>query len=265
MFKIIIDHRENDLKKSFPVSDTIEYQNLPIGDIKVIYDNQLFLLIERKTLPDLMASIGDGRYREQKLRIKSQNIPSHRVLYLLEGDILSIAGNSKVYYGMIINTMMRDKFHVFRTLTTEETIHFISRLETKLLKDPKKILGDLYQNQNSDPTSNQNNKQTNPNSLEQQYLETIKLKKKDNMTPRLCSILQLSQIPGCSRKVATLIIDKYQTLAKIIENANQIEDIKEKIKIISELKIPLENNKERKIGGVLGKRILDYLGCLEII
>jgi len=300
MLKIIIDNREMELKKAFPQSKTIQYENLPIGDIKVMYDNRLYLLIERKTLTDLIASIGDGRYREQKIRIQSQNISPHRVIYLLEGDINTINhtnANIKLYYGMVINTMLRDKYHVFRTLSINETIHFISRLESKLLSEPSKIIGDLYlhknnlennnlennnlennnlennnlennnlENNNLENNNLENNSLENSNleksDIEQRYLESIKLRKKDNMTPRMCSILQLSQIPGCSRKVATIIIEKYKTIVNLINQVSQEEKDINKINMLSELKMTIENNKERKIGKVLSKRILEYLGII---
>lgn len=259
--KLIIDNRENDLKKFFPESETVEYQNMEIGDMKYTYQGKTFLLIERKTLPDLIASVNDGRYREQKLRIKHQHIPPYRVMYLLEGELMEIPGNSKTYYGMVINTLMRDKFYVFRTFNTEETVQLMSRIKIKLETDPKKIIGDLLTIDENQNEGNQNNQ-----GLEGEYLESIKLKKKDNMTPRMCSILQLSQIPGCSRKVATIIIDKFETIVKIIQAVSEKEIPKDKIKVISELTFSSKNAKnevkERKIGPVLGERIITYLGLI---
>ena len=39
------------------------------------------------------------------------------------------------------------------------------------------------------------------------YCETIKLKKKDNLTPLICQQLQLTQIPGVSVKIAEKITE----------------------------------------------------------
>jgi threonine dehydrogenase-like Zn-dependent dehydrogenase len=44
------------------------------------------MIIERKTLADLLASIKDGRYEEQSHRLKyASGFPSHNVLYIIEG------------------------------------------------------------------------------------------------------------------------------------------------------------------------------------
>ena len=45
-----------------------------------------FLIIERKSLSDLIASIKDGRYNEQSYRlIHSSGLYRHHIVYLIEG------------------------------------------------------------------------------------------------------------------------------------------------------------------------------------
>ena len=46
--KLIIDHREKDLKEHFKSYDNIFFQNLEVGDIQFEYEDKLVLLIERK-------------------------------------------------------------------------------------------------------------------------------------------------------------------------------------------------------------------------
>ena len=71
---LIIDNREKHLiellKKRYPEL-VFSIQQLDIGDIHVLYKGILVVVIERKTIADLIASIKDGRYREQKLRLKA--------------------------------------------------------------------------------------------------------------------------------------------------------------------------------------------------
>ena len=127
---LVIDNREKDLKASFP---TAIYKNLDLGDIEIKYtDNdgneQLFLLIERKTMSDLISSVNDGRYREQKKRLLDSNIPKQKIMYLLEGHIDDIPGHMKTLFGMIINTLFRDKLQIIRFEDIEETIYFIKRI-----------------------------------------------------------------------------------------------------------------------------------------
>ena len=92
--KLIIDNRECSLieKLSLKNSESIQIQQLPLGDIIIgeSFENPL-IIIERKTFNDLFASLKDGRYDEQTLRLRfSSNIHCHNIIYLLEGTISSL-------------------------------------------------------------------------------------------------------------------------------------------------------------------------------
>jgi ERCC4-type nuclease len=256
--KLVIDNREKDLKAVFPEA---EFKNLDIGDIEIKYiDNsgntQLFLLIERKTMCDVIASVNDGRYREQKKRLLESNIPRDKIMYLLEGHIDDIPGQMKTLFGMLINTVFRDKLKVIRFECIEETIYFIKRITEKIKNNDTSIL---------DQTQNQE-QSTESNNLE--YLSTIKLKKKDNLSPYNCSLLQLSQIPGLSLPNAQVIIDKYKSIANLIKCYYEIEDEDKRYKLLSELETGsttlTETGKKRKLGKVLSERIYKYLFNISI-
>jgi len=71
----------------------MEVKNLDIGDI-IIYNGSYKLIIERKTINDLVSSIKDGRYREQKMRLLSyrkKNTNHKNNLICIEGYELSTA------------------------------------------------------------------------------------------------------------------------------------------------------------------------------
>ena len=79
---IKIDYREKklipiiqSLNNDYNFNINIEVENLPIGDI-IIYDKRgnEKLIIERKTLNDLAASIRDGRYSEQSFRLENNSL-----------------------------------------------------------------------------------------------------------------------------------------------------------------------------------------------
>jgi crossover junction endonuclease MUS81 len=277
---LIIDHREKDLKKIFP---SAEYKNLDLGDIHIKFKDSdtTFLLIERKTMKDLIASINDGRYREQKKRLLESGIPRDRIVYLLEGKIDDIPGHTKTLFGMIINTLFRDHIHVIKFDNIEETSFFIKRIMKKLEEnDPHLMPKNLHNNtdtsqktenteKNGDENANENhvtdeNTNHNNDSNDQdtkttlEYLSTIKLKKKDNMTPQNCSILQLAQIPGLSVQNAKIIIDKYGSMANLVNTYYQVDKDK-RINMLSELEIPISNGKKRKLGKVLSERVCNYL------
>ncbi len=229
---------------------------------------EFFTIIERKTMKDLISSVNDGRYREQKKRLLETGLSGNRIIYLLEGSMNDIPGNMKTLFGMIINTLFRDNITVLRLESIEDTIYFIKRLIEKLKSDEQPIfLKNFNKNFNSQnlnsikdnleqdnlENSNQNNQNNN---LE--YLSTIKLKKKENLTSNNCSILQLTQIPGMSISNSQIIIDKYKSIANLINSYYQLEENK-RILMLADTEILISNNKKRKLGKVLSERIYQYL------
>ncbi len=90
---IKIDYRENNLLATMNLlfkehSHEIQHGNLPLGDIILVDDSTTIekVIIERKTLYDLAASIKDGRYNEQSFRLNNVSLPNHNIIYLIEGD-----------------------------------------------------------------------------------------------------------------------------------------------------------------------------------
>lgn len=239
----IIDHREKDLKIIFPKAN---FQNLDLGDIKFLYEDKVFLLIERKTFKDLIASIDDGRYRNQKKRLLESGIEKNRILYLLEGNMDDVPGKMKTVFGMIINTLYRDKIPVIKMNSLEETIYFLNRIKEKLENNDPGILKNFMFDCAQDGGEH----------LE--YLSTIKQKKKDNLTPLNCSILQLAQIPGVSITSSNIILEKYKSLNGLILAFHEIEKEKREL-MLSNIEINTSTGKIRKLGNILSKRIYMYL------
>lgn len=234
MIEIIIDNRENTLWKIINERDldiykdkiNIQKKQLEVGDIHIIINNVLYLY-ERKTTNDLLASINDGRYREQKERMKVSNAVS--LNYLIEGDNI-ISGKNKnqkkltsVYY----NSIYRDGINVLFMKDIEETATFLLLLASKMVEKPENYLGIIKE----------------PN----EYIDVCKIKteKKMNIDKDNCYLLQLSQIPSISKELAKKIKDKYPTIMNLI--------------------ISLKENDEKlltKIDGIGGKKakiIYDYL------
>ena len=69
------DDNNNDNNKIKIVSE-----NLPLGDI-IICDNEgnEKIIVERKSLADLAASIRDGRYKEQSFRLNQCSLHNHHI------------------------------------------------------------------------------------------------------------------------------------------------------------------------------------------
>lgn len=253
IMNLVIDYREHTLLNFFENYEQVEKKNLDIGDVIFYYENEIVVLIERKTVNDMVSSILDGRHREQKIRIMNSNIEHSKIIYLIEGDIYNIYHKSKIntktVVGCMVNTLIRDNIKVFRTQDIKETILFIDNIRCKLISTPNKLLKNIFN------TSNIN------------YVDTIKLKKKDNLTTNVCSILQLAQIPSVSKTMAEVIIIKYGSIFNLCKEYQYIEnsstdttDITNKCEtLLKDLKYDIANSKKRAVGPKASKKIYHYL------
>jgi hypothetical protein len=78
------------------------------------------------------------------------------------------------------------------------------------------------------------------------------------MTPNNCSVLQLAQIPGMSIPTSQIIINKFTSIANLINEYYQIEE-SSRSNMLSDIEIPISNGKKRKLGKVLSERVYKYL------
>ena len=179
-----IDNREHKLIQELQtrsLAAPFEIAQLPIGD--VVIGSTTF---ERKTLADLQASVKDGRYREQKKRAVANGIA---LSYVIEGAFRfsDATDESKMLTGCVVNTLVRDRIPiVFCPGGLAETADFIECLVRRMAADPAKYT----------PSDTQS----------ASYTSSICLKKKENVTPETCLVLQLACIPGISSKKAQDIL-----------------------------------------------------------
>lgn len=204
-FTFLIDSREKKIIEDFSTYeyDNVQIETLPLADIECRIDGNPVLLIERKTLDDLAASIKDGRYREQKMRLKASGI---NTFYLLEGIIRGTQKGSKInrlptktVISSILNMCIRDNIKMISTPSFHHTLVFLHQLYHKLKTKPELFI------------SKQNDGVTLPNtiSLDEATQCLIKSQKKENMTPKICAIAQFAQIPGVSRVIAKGLVEQY--------------------------------------------------------
>ena len=242
-FTLEIDYREKCLKEYFDSKPYCNVVNLTLGDIVLKYDNNIILLIERKTAEDLAASIRDGRHKAQKYRLMNSALSSKNIIFLIEGELKNMKHgkvDKKTLQGSIINTMFRDGFNVYRTENITETIYFIERLMDKVLKDKKcvsNLLGVVDESKLD-------------------YIDTKVLSKKKCLTPEVYNQLVLMQIPGVSKVFVETIMQKYSSIKKIINEYNNLAEEKEKENLLADLELI---GKKRKIGKVISKRIYEFL------
>ena len=229
-----------DINKFDKISIVIE--NLPIGDVIICDDNgKEKMIIERKTLSDLASSIKDGRYAEQSYRLNGHSMVNHNIVYLLEGIIADWPERKakmtrtpkKTLYVTMFSLQYYKGFTTINTKNVEETAEYIVRVTDKLSRDKKQCYYDSSCNYVP-------------------YTSVVKKEKKKNITPENIDIIMLNQIPGVSLKTSQAIIEKYDTVYKLIQELNK------KLECLDDIKLKTSNG-ERKIAKSSIKNIKDYL------
>ncbi len=246
--RLTIDNRETNLYGQIKERDLDIYKDeieiikeqLDIGDIHINFDynNEKYLYIyERKTISDLISSIKDGRYKEQKSRLLAFKEQEERVNigYIIEGDNIissNYSNHQKQLTSVYYHSLYRDDIKVIFTRNVNETTSFILMIATKIYDNPNGFIRMSKTNE--------------------EYIDVCKIKteKCKNINKDTCYLLQLSQIPGISKEIAKLIKNKYESLNILIKKINEMETEEEKIKMMMEIK---------GIGEMKAKRIIEYL------
>jgi ERCC4-type nuclease len=238
-----IDHREAKCKEYFEEWNkekqySLILENLTIGDFQIIKtinnasdnagDNasdctsderekeEILFCFERKTLADLIASIKDGRYKNQKAKCLSQ-LQHTQLYYIIEGkcsySIQPKLQKDKIIHSAIINTMLRDKIGCFFTKDAHETFELIGSIFTRYMEDPEKY------------------------KIQTQPIETqMIVETKSTNTPQDIYKKMLCQIPSINDKSALAIIDKYPSFTQLIEQLKPLSP-EERIKELNTIKV----------------------------
>jgi len=219
-------------------------ENLPLGDIIIADEKEEKLIIERKTINDLLASIKDGRYEEQSYRLNGLEHHNHNIIYLIEGDVNRVNRfkdsqlEKLTSYSAMFSLNYYKGFSVFRSFNLNETALIVCNMAYKLEKSITSGKQGFYQNSKQiksiEETDSSDNKQLendseNENENEQKnsakdYINVIKKVKKENITPDNISEIMLCQIPGVSTVTATAIMEKYTNLGNLIKELETNND-----------------------------------------
>tara|TARA_Y100000389_G_scaffold187188_1_gene208357 strand:- start:1018 stop:1770 length:753 start_codon:yes stop_codon:yes gene_type:complete len=243
--ELIIDTREKGLIELLNKTNLdFKVEQLELGDILLRENEHVKLVIERKTINDLKASICDGRNREQKARLL-KSFPVSRIIYIIEGNFdidldHSISGVPvSTLVGSMINTMFRDNIKVYKVNSIQESVKYLIKLKDKFEKD-----GENFFNENDEIT-------------DEKYSSTIKKGKKANMTPKVWFITQLSLIPQVTEKIALVIFERYNSIKELlVEYENTPEHLRKKL--LADINYPLQTGKTRRIGNVISERIYKF-------
>jgi ERCC4-type nuclease len=231
--KAIIDSLEF-INNSSKNKITIEIKSLDLGDF-VLYDEineEAIIIIERKSLADLEASIKDGRYNEQSYRLSQNTLANHNIYYLIEGSIINYKNKSfkNTLYSSLFSLSYFKGFSVFNSLNAVESAELIYSFVNKFLRTKDKV--GYYSNNNS-ITNNEDlekNEDLKLENKEDSYLANIKNSKKSNITRENIDILMLMQVPGVSITSATTIMNTHKTINNLVNNLTKDETCLDSLK-----------------------------------
>jgi ERCC4-type nuclease len=260
---------------------------LPIGDVIICDNIKEYLIIERKTLLDLSASIKDGRYDEQSYRLDGLNHPNHNIIYLIEGEmngILMKSNKSKVDTSMLYSAMFsinyNKGFSLMRSSNITETATILCNMCNKLEKDMAKGRLPYYKmvqpTQQPQPThqplETQQPQQTQQHNTDidtkteinmteettdvdgpKNYCTVIKKNKKENITKENIGEIMLCQIPGISSTIAIAIMKNYGSFRELMNDVNTNPAC------LNNLCTTDKNGKQRKISKSVISTIIEFL------
>jgi crossover junction endonuclease MUS81 len=210
--------------------------NLEVGDFVIKNsDGNVLVIIERKSVRDLCASITDGRFRQQKERLLESTNDPCKVLYIIEGHKGSVGSQKGVSQkgvlsqtiidGSIHNLLFRHNFKVLWTENESDTLNNIALLYKKYNK------GEF---------------DTTPQQVAPTKLVAKGVKISDNIFA-----LQLSAIPGVSYSAALQLSKVYKNMKELVDAYNELETEIDKEKML----INVQLNETRKVGNALSKKI----------
>lgn len=190
--KIILDSRESALGAYFEKNNiNIERKQLLIGDCHIQDEqDEIKMVIERKTLADLASSIHDGRWNEQKYRALSEY--QGKLFYIIEINDFTDIFNYQPYRSNInpeallsatTNLWINHNIPFIYLQGIEQVAKYIYKLSIQLGK-PKKDTTDEYA---------------------KHLVHSILPKRRENMTPEHYFLFCLRGIPGISSKTASNI------------------------------------------------------------
>lgn len=185
--RIIVDEREKksgipDLLKAVGVN--IEVRTLPVGDYIVAPE----IVVERKSIRDLISSIFDGRLFDQCNRLREHF--QHPVI-LMEGDVDEIeefTENPLVFYGAISSIAIDFKIPVIPTPNATHTAKLLVSMSSRKEAQKGPFLKKIKKS----------------NDLQRQQLSV------------LCSL------PGVGEKLATRMLEKFGTPLRVL-SASSVE------------------------------------------
>ncbi|PRP78321.1 endonuclease [Planoprotostelium fungivorum] len=183
-------------KRSLELGDFMWIARSPDGGEEEIVLNYI---VERKKMEDLAASVEDGRYKEQKFRLKKCGVTN--IIYLAEGLNTTDARYAGFEHALL-KTQCVDNFFIHRSTSEEDTANYLagmtSHLQSNITKGKTQHMTNLTFSEFSSAAS-----------------------KSKNLSVRDVLTKQLMQLVGISAGKAVEITDRYGTPALLYKRVKR--------------------------------------------
>ncbi|KAK7176951.1 hypothetical protein R3I93_001021 [Phoxinus phoxinus] len=218
-------------------------------------------IIERKRMDDLCGSIIDGRFREQKFRLKRCGL--RKPIYLVE-ECGSAAAHLSIpestLQQAIVNTQVVDGFFVKRVQDVKESAAYLTIMTRYLQK--------LYQNctlfyRSRELEGDREDEMENTANLSCSLMAFTEFNfgavKNKCQTVREVFARQLMQISGVSGDKAAAVLEHYSTVSSLLQAYDQCSNETVKEKLLSSIKY---GKLKRNLGPALSRTIYQlYCTC----
>ncbi|XP_015279405.1 PREDICTED: crossover junction endonuclease MUS81 [Gekko japonicus] len=223
------------------------------GQLQPLTARELVLdyVVERKRMPDLCSSIMDGRFREQKFRLRQCGI-SHPI-YLVEdsGSVQHLSLPEKTLQQAITNTQVVDGFFVKRTHDIRESAAYLTimtRHLTKLYGDKTLLCCTKEELERECPLQPRND-----SCMLMTFAEFNEGAMKNKpQTVNEVFARQLMQISGISGEKAAAILERYKTPASLLAAYAACKTASEKEQLLSGIRC---GKLQRNLGPALSKTL----------
>ena len=219
MMKLVIDAREHEFIQYCreKITDyphiTMEVAPLDLGDMEIQYNDQKLLVWERKTFPDLLSSIKDGRYAEQSHRLLHEYRPN-QIVYLIEGIFSQIKtdGEKKTALSAMTTLAFFKGVHLWRSVQVQDSVFQVLACCDKIYREYER--GNAFEKIETEQVS---------------YSNFVKKVKKENITPENIGEIFLCQIPGINTNTAKALMAKtngnfFQFMEMVRNNPDELHN-----------------------------------------
>ena len=199
-------------------------------------------MIERKTYADLCSSIVDGRFREQRDRMRC-TVGASKMVYVFEGfPTLYTEWDAKCVTSAF-HLQHRDGIRVARTASASDTLTYVELLVDRVNREPDKYLVMPGPAVPAAPAATEY----------QAHLQAAMVCKKKGANLSASSVFRtmLSSIPGISDKIARNVEAKVGNLRRLMAELEALPDVPSRKAFLTSID---------KVGDGKASSVLAFLG-----